>query len=115
MKEVTPVKPLHSAKHLADSVKTLRDFTTTWRVLPISGLAIVIGVIAAYVAVALLKLIGFFTNLLFFLRVSTAFTPPAGAVWPLRTSFVEHHLGWLALFVPVLTLMSLSLLRKQER
>src|SRR6185437_4614073 len=41
----------------------LRDFTTTWRVLPISALAIVIGVVAAYVAVILLRLIGFCTNL----------------------------------------------------
>jgi CIC family chloride channel protein len=59
-------------------VETLRDFTTTWRVIPISGLAIVVGVVAAYVAVALLKLIGFFTNLFFYQRVSDRFISPGG-------------------------------------
>jgi CBS domain-containing protein len=34
------------------------DFTTTIRVLPISGLALAIGVIAAFVALALLQLVG---------------------------------------------------------
>jgi len=33
----------------------LGDFTTTTRVLPIAGLAIVIGVFAAYVAAGLLR------------------------------------------------------------
>jgi len=49
----------------------LGDFTTTWRVLPISLLAIVIGVLCAYVALALLRLIGLFTNLFYFGRWST--------------------------------------------
>lgn len=103
MKEFTPAKPLKSAKHLESSVESLRDFSTTWRVLPISGLAIVIGVVAAYVAVILLRLIGFCTNLFFYLRVSTAFSSPAGAVWPIRSvSFAQHHIGWLALFVPII-------------
>src|SRR6185503_19211507 len=96
-------KPLKPAKHLKTSVESLRDFSTTWRVLPISVLAIIIGVVAAYVAVILLRLIGFFTNLFFYLRVSTAFSPPAGAVWPIRSiSFAQHHIGWLALFVPII-------------
>jgi chloride channel protein, CIC family len=68
----------------------LGDFTTTRRVIPISGLAIVIGVFAAYVAAALLKLIGLFTNLFFFQRVDTALVSPAG-----------HHLGPLVIVVPV--------------
>jgi len=58
--------------------KTLRDFTTTWRVLPISGLAVAIGVVAAYVAVALLKLINFFTNIFFYHRLSIDPASPAG-------------------------------------
>jgi len=103
MKESTSAKPLHSKKHLESSVASLRDFSTTWRVLPISGLAIIIGVVAAYVAVLLLRLIGFFTNFFFYLRMSTAFSPPAGAVWPIRSvSFAQHHIGWLALFVPII-------------
>jgi H+/Cl- antiporter ClcA len=68
----------------------LGDFTTTRRVLPISGLAIAIGVFAAVVAAALLKLIGLFTNLFFFQRVGTALVSPAG-----------HHLGVWVICVPV--------------
>jgi chloride channel protein, CIC family len=90
-------------QHQPDPVETLRDFSTTWRVLPISALALVIGVVAAYVAVILLRLIGFFTNLFFYQKVSTAFSSPAGSVWPLRgTSLAQHHLGWIALFIPVI-------------
>jgi chloride channel protein, CIC family len=68
----------------------LGDFTTTARVLPITGLAIVIGIFAAYVAAALLKLIGLFTNLFFFQRFDTTLVSPAG-----------HHLGPLVVLVPV--------------
>jgi hypothetical protein len=35
----------------------LGDFTTTWEILPISALAIGIGVLSAFVALALLRLI----------------------------------------------------------
>ena len=68
----------------------LGDFTVTTRVLPISGLAICIGVFAAYVALVLLKLIGLFTNLFFFQRVDTALVSPAG-----------NHLGLFVILVPV--------------
>jgi H+/Cl- antiporter ClcA len=68
----------------------LGDFTTTARVIPISALALGIGVAAAFVAAALLKLIGLFTNLFFFQRVDTALTSPAG-----------HHLGAWVILVPV--------------
>ncbi|HYM23147.1 MAG TPA: chloride channel protein [Vicinamibacterales bacterium] len=68
----------------------LGDFTTTVRVLPISALAVFIGVFAAFVAAALLKLIGFFTNLFFFQRVDTALVSPAG-----------HHLGPFVVVVPI--------------
>ena len=81
----------YPAKQAVLQVETLRDFTTTWRVLPISGLAIVIGVGAAYVAVALLRLIGFFTNLFFYQRISTQLVSPAG-----------HHLGYAVIAVPVI-------------
>src|SRR5215813_2156284 len=68
----------------------LGDFTTTWRVLPISGLAMVIGLVCAFVALALLRLIGLFTNLFYFGRWSTALVSPAG-----------NHLGIYSLFVPI--------------
>ena len=68
----------------------LGDFTTTWRVIPISLVAIGIGILSAFVALALLRLIGLFTNLFFYQRWSSAFVSPAG-----------HHLGPIVILVPV--------------
>src|SRR5580700_5956216 len=75
---------------LSPELKKLGDFTTTTRVLPISGLAIVIGLTGAFVALALLRLIGFFTNLFYYHRIGNALVSPAG-----------NHLGWWAVLVPV--------------
>ena len=68
----------------------LGDFTATPRVLFISLLAIVIGVVAAYVALALLRLIGLFTNIFFYGRLNTTLVSPAG-----------NHLGWWEIAIPV--------------
>ena len=68
----------------------LGDFTTTARVIPISLLAVGIGILATDVAWALLRLIGFFTNVLYYGRTGTALVSPAG-----------NHLGWFAVLVPV--------------
>src|SRR5438874_10075345 len=70
-----PTKLLMSPKIQS---QTLSDFTVTARVLPISGLALVIGFVSAFIALALLKLIGLFTNLFFYQRWSTALVSPAG-------------------------------------
>ncbi len=67
------------------------DFTTTWTVIPITLLAMVIGIFSAFVALALLRLIGLFTNLFFFQRVSTALISPAA-----------NKLGWVEVFVPMI-------------
>lgn len=80
-----------SLKHSVPTSETLGDFTTTWRVIPISALAIVIGVVSAYVALALLRLIGLFTNLFFYGRAQTNLVSPAG-----------HHLGPWVILVPVI-------------
>jgi CIC family chloride channel protein len=72
------------------SWEKLSDFTTTIRVLPISALALAIGVLAAFVALALLRLIGLFTNLFYFGRWSTALVSPAG-----------NHLGMFSILVPI--------------
>ncbi len=69
----------------------LGDFTATWRVLPISALAIAIGVVAAFVAKALLALIALCTNLFYYQRFSFAASSPA-----------NHTLGYLAIGVPVI-------------
>ncbi|HYX53729.1 MAG TPA: chloride channel protein [Candidatus Limnocylindrales bacterium] len=103
MKDRSPIVRSSAVNQASYPGVRLRDFSTTWRVLPISGLAVVIGVVAAYVAVALLKLIGFFTNLFFYQTLSTDFRSPADAVWPLRqVSLALHHPGWLAFFVPII-------------
>jgi len=72
------------------AIDELGDFTMTSRALSISGLAILIGLASAFIALALLRLIGIFTNLFFFGRWSTSMTSPAG-----------NHLGLWEIAVPV--------------
>jgi chloride channel protein, CIC family len=73
-----------------DVAHDLADFTATSRLLPVSAFAVVIGIVAAFVARVLLQLIGLFTNLFFFQQVSTALVTPAG-----------HHLGPFVILLPV--------------
>jgi chloride channel protein, CIC family len=73
-----------------DRNEELGDFTTTWQVVPISLLAMVIGVVCAFVALVLLRLIGLFTNLFYFGRWNTAMVSPVG-----------NHLGIYSVFVPI--------------
>ncbi|HTX36490.1 MAG TPA: chloride channel protein [Bryobacteraceae bacterium] len=61
----------------AGSTEKLGDFTTTGRVAWIASLAVAIGLASAYIALALLRLIGLFTNLFFFGRWSTLLVSPA--------------------------------------
>ena len=68
----------------------LSDFTTTRRVLPISLLAMGIGVVCAFVALALLRLIGFFTHVFYYGNTGTSMISPAG-----------NHLGYWSVLVPV--------------
>ena len=69
----------------------LGDFTTSRRVLRISVLAIGIGIVAAYIAWALLRLITFFTNIFFFQKLSFAPASPA-----------DNHLGIFIVIIPVI-------------
>lgn len=62
-----------------------------FRMVLISFLAAGVGLIAGVVAFALYHLIGFFTNLFFFQKISWQFHSPR-----------EHHLGLLVIAVPVL-------------
>jgi chloride channel protein, CIC family len=87
--------------HTVSPVEELGDFTTTWRVLPISGIAIVIGVVSAYVALLLLRLIGLCTNLFFYGRLRTELVSPAG-----------HHLGYAVVLVPVIGGLIVGLLAR---
>src|SRR6476646_2213697 len=90
MKDPAQANPFSNKLQAASPVRVLGDFTTTWRVLPITGLAIVFGVISAYVAVVLLKLIAFFTNVFFFQRLSSDPASPGNS-----------HLGLWVILVPV--------------
>jgi H+/Cl- antiporter ClcA len=69
----------------------LADFTTDLRVVPLSLICIGIGVIGAYLALILLKLIYLFTNLFFFHHWSFDYKSPA-----------LNTLGWAVVVVPVL-------------
>src|SRR5437899_9095588 len=73
---------------------TRGDFTANPRVLVVTLMAVFIGVASAFVALALTKLIGFFTNVFYYQRFAIGeFTSPApGAV----------HLGVWSVFIPIL-------------
>ena len=73
-----------------DNSRALGDFTTSFRVLPISGLAIGIGIVSTGVAWILLRLIAFFTNVFYYGRTGTVLVSPAA-----------NRLGWFAVLVPV--------------
>jgi CIC family chloride channel protein len=70
------------------------DFTASPRVLVLTFMAVLIGVASAFVALALTKLIGFFTNLFYYHRIAFGdlISPVAGA----------QHLGIWAVFIPII-------------
>lgn len=73
------------------SVETLGDFTTAnRRVFLVCTVAMCIGAAGALIAAVLLRLIGLFTNLFFYGRLSLAFVSPA-----------SNQLGPLEILVPV--------------
>src|SRR5690242_14595156 len=84
-----------------EEVSKLRDFTITPRTIIISLLAIGIGVISAFVALILLRLIGLFTNLFFFQRWDTALVSPVG-----------NKLGPLVILVPVIGALIIGLMAR---
>ncbi len=83
--------PATEGEEAHDVSQGLGDFTTSWNVIPITVLATGIGIFGAFIALALLRLIGIFTNLFFFQRWGTALVSPA-----------NNHLGWLEVFVPMI-------------
>ena len=87
----TPPRPALPAREHGPRSTRLGDFTLDARVLPITGLALVVGAAGAGAAYCLLRLIGLITNLVFYQRVSTALVAP-GAV---------HHNPALILLAPV--------------
>jgi H+/Cl- antiporter ClcA len=81
--------------------EALGDFTTTLRVLPLALLAATLGLVATYVAWALLQAIAFFTNLFFYQRFSVENVSPR-----------SHHLGSWAVLVPVVGALVIGLLAR---
>src|SRR5437016_13624232 len=57
----------------------LGDYTADTRIIALSVIAALVGVISAFVALALVRLIGLFTNLAYFHRLSTTFASPAAS------------------------------------
>ena len=90
----------HSKKSKG-GLDVLGDFTTTSRTIVISLFAIVVGAVGAFIALILLRLIGLFTNLLFFQRWSTALVSPAG-----------NHLGVFEIAVPVVGAIIIGLMAR---
>jgi chloride channel protein, CIC family len=90
-----------SAKSNPTGPYELGDFTTTKRVAFISIIATGIGILSAFVALALLRLIGLFTNLFFFQRWSTALVSPAG-----------NTLGAVVIVIPVIGAIIVGLMAR---
>ena len=67
------------------------DFSVDWRLGYLVPMSVVIGMASAFLALLLVNLINFFTNLFFFGNVSLAATTPA-----------SHHLGAWVVLVPAL-------------
>lgn len=70
--------------------RTLRDFTTTPAILRLVPLAIVVGALAAGISLALLDMIGFFTNLFYYQRISVTLVSPNA-----------NTLGAVAVVIPI--------------
>ena len=85
----------------AETTPKLSDFSTNSRVLLLSAMALAIGVIASFVASALLWLIAVITNLAFFHRFSSAASIPA-----------DHHLGAWVILVPVAGALCIGLMAR---
>ncbi|MGE5127178.1 MAG: chloride channel protein [Betaproteobacteria bacterium] len=94
-------KTAAAAAKSGSAAAELADFTTSWRVVPCSLLAIGIGLLGSLVAVGLLRLIGLFTNLFFYQRWDTSLVSPAG-----------HRLGPWVVLVPVAGALLIGLMSR---
>ncbi len=84
------VRPGDRNASRAASEQSLGDFTTTPAILRLVPLAVVIGALGAGVSLALLDMIGFFTNLFYYQRVSVHLVSPDA-----------NTLGAVALVIPL--------------
>ena len=91
----------HGSTNSLRNQEKLGDFLAEPRMLLIAAIALCIGVVSAFVALALLRLIGLFTNLFFFQRWDTTLASPAG-----------NNLGLLAVLVPVVGSLIVGLMAR---
>ena len=84
------VPPHTQRRSLSSRERQLGDFTTTSAILRLVPLAVVIGVLGAGISLALLDMIGFFTNLLYYQRLSVQLVSPNA-----------NTLGAIAVIIPV--------------
>jgi H+/Cl- antiporter ClcA len=84
-----------------EALGKLGDFTLTPRTILISLLAVCIGVISAFIALILLRLIGLITNLTFYRRWDFDLVSPAG-----------NKLGFLVILVPVVGSLIVGLMAR---
>ncbi len=89
------------AHPIMDDRHVLGDFTTSRRLLILSAIAICLGAIGAVLALVLLRLIAFFTNLFFFGRFSLRAASPA-----------DSHLGLFIIAIPVIGALIIGLMAR---
>lgn len=82
-------------------VRKTGDFTTNRQILYLSALSLIIGAICAFIAIALLKIIGFVTNLSFYHRLSFSFATPT-----------HNHLGFWVVVIPVIGAVLIGLMAR---
>ncbi len=90
-----------AARAGVDERRELGDFTTTRRLLILSAIAICLGAIGAVLALVLLRLITFFTNLFFFGRFSLQAASPA-----------DSNLGIFIIAIPVIGALVIGLMAR---
>jgi CIC family chloride channel protein len=95
------MKPQSSESPSAAETDTKGDFTATPHMIAMSIVAVGIGVLSTFVALALLRLIALATNVFYFHRLSFAAASPA-----------DNTLGLLAVAVPVVGALIIGLLAR---
>ena len=93
-----------AARPNADERRELGDFTATRRLLILSAIAICLGAIGAVLALVLLRLIAFFTNIFFYGRISFQAASPA-----------DSNLGVAIIIIPVIGALIISVLNNGLR
>lgn len=87
--------------HALPNQDRLADFTRDRRILFVSALAAIIGVLSTLTAYVLVNLIGLISNLVFYQKTVTTLIPP-----------IHHHLGAWVIAMPVLGGLAIGLMAR---